>query len=212
MVLGWLIADSLGALPTSLHAAASDLPLPLVVLPAAIVLFGASFSLRSAGLRLAAPLLLCSAAPLALLYPWAVAPGVPPGAFVELPYFLGWLTRYPNLGPVNIEVLAGIGALLATAYLPVVVGAAVLLQAPRRSVQGVAILALVAYVPVLTRLDIELGLVAGRLLDEYDILPFPIYGPMMRGAAVLAALILAFGPAAGRVFSRQPPGSRPVRR
>src|SRR4051812_42271524 len=48
-------------------------------------------------------------APLAVLYPWTLAPshlgGIGYGGFT---FFRFWLTKYPNWGPINHEVLLGI--------------------------------------------------------------------------------------------------------
>ncbi len=210
----WLTAESTGALPTWLHDAAMDIPWPPTTVGAGFGLLGTSYLLKEPRMRPVGPLLLCSTAPLALLFPWAVAAGPVPGAYAGMPYFLGWLTRYPNFGPVNIEVLAGTAAMLATGFLPAAVALLLLMAAPRRVVLGTLALVMVAYVPVLLRLDIELALVTERLRDETDFPPFPYFGPMLRAAAMAALLILVFGRPGlpVRTVTRPPPGSHPGRR
>jgi hypothetical protein len=62
-----------------------------------------------------------SLAPFAWLYPWALVPPHFPGLAVGGPeFFKEWLVKYPNLGPVNFEVLLGILCILGLGVLPVI--------------------------------------------------------------------------------------------
>lgn len=212
ITVAWLAAVAAGVLPAGIDGIVTATPIPLITLTIAIGLSGASYVTGRILLRLAALLLLCATAPIALLYPWAAA-GKIPGAVGDFAYFLSWLTRYPDLGPANIEVLAGISAVLAAGFLPALAVVLLLMRTPRRAVQATAALALIAYVPVLIRLDIHLAVVAGLWVDEYGSQPFPIYGPLIRAAAVLAVLTLAIGRAASALdATRPPPESRLARR
>lgn len=87
-----------------------------VLLPLTVVLFQClqrkSFS---HDLILTFPAML---APLALIYPWAAIPGHMGVAFGRPRFFLHWLTKYPNLGPINYEVLLGILRILAASFVP----------------------------------------------------------------------------------------------
>jgi len=213
LVILWLVADGTGLLAASLHGTVAVIPIPPLILTAAIGLFAASIRASHAGLRRAALLLPCAAAPAALLYPWGATPGPPLGGFGELPYFLSWLFRYPNLGPFNYEVLAGIAAMLAAGFLPALVAVLAQMRAPRPALRTVAVLALIAYLPVLIRLDLVLTVVGWRLFEEFGVQPYPFYGPATRAIAVAAALGLAFGRSATTEdVSRPPPGSPRARR
>lgn len=214
LVACWLIAEAAGHLPIWLHDAAMDFPLPIATVSAAIGTAGTSYVIGDARLRLGAVLLLCSTAPLALLYPWVVAAGPLPGSFGGFSYFLGWLTRYPNWGPVNIEVLAGMVAVLATGFLPALAAALAVVGTPRRVILGTIALALLAYVPVLVRLDLEMVLVIENLRDLQDYPPNPYFGPMIRAAAMVALMVLAFGRVRRTLddIIPPPPGSHPARR
>lgn len=108
--------------------------------------------------RVRALLLPCALAPLFLACPWVVAPSHLGPALGSARFFVGWLTRYPNLGPINLEVLLGMGAVLGTCAVPAALAAYVALApTPRRWVPPLlAGLQLVAYVPVLLRLDVDL--------------------------------------------------------
>lgn len=213
LVVLWLLADGTGLLTAPLHGTVATIPIPPLILTAAIGLFAVSFRAGHAGLRRAALLLPCAAAPAALLYPWVATHGPPAGGFAELPYFLSWLFRYPNLGPFNYQVLAGIAAMLAAGFLPALVAVLAQVRAPRRALRTVAVLAMIAYLPVLIRLDLVLTVVGWRLFEEFGVQPYPFYGPAARAMAVAAALALAFGRSgATEEVSRPPPGSRRVRR
>jgi hypothetical protein len=58
-------------------------------------------------------------APLAWLYPWAMVPDHIGMGWVSLPFFLEWLVKYPNFGPVNYEVLLGMLCIVGTGVIPV---------------------------------------------------------------------------------------------
>lgn len=63
-------------------------------------------------------LALCGWAPLAVIPPWALTSGKIWIGYGGFGYFLSWLTKYPNLGPVNYEVLLGILCMLGACFLP----------------------------------------------------------------------------------------------
>ena len=111
------------------------------------------------GRRIEAALLFpCALAPLGVLAPWVVAPshvGIGVGNFG---FFLHWMTRYPNLGPINGEVLLGMGAVLGASTMPSLLAAHAWFAHPSRArtTAVLVLLHLVAYVPVLLRLDVGL--------------------------------------------------------
>lgn len=124
--------------------------LPFVILLGALVLALA---------RSRAALLVPGAlAPLAALTPWTLAPTHIGLGLGSLPFFVAWLTRHPTIAGVNHEVLLGIGAVLGTCAIPSWTALYVArTDAPRaRVVVVLAALQLVAYAPVLLRLDVEL--------------------------------------------------------
>ena len=159
-------------------------PLYLLVLGLSILKARATEDIESRRRIVDTALLLpCAFAPLLVATPWTVAPshlGISLGSF---PFFVSWLTRYPTLGPVNDEVLLGIGAVLGACALPAALAAhAWLGRAPRLSVVALlASLQLVAYLPVLVRLDA--GLLLFAAMD-----PFAMFGP-----SVVAVLTVAGG-------------------
>jgi hypothetical protein len=54
----------------------------------------------------------CILSPLGLLFPWVVFGGVQAYDWVE------WLTKYPDFGPINLEVGLGILCMLVCSLLP----------------------------------------------------------------------------------------------
>jgi hypothetical protein len=107
----------------------------------------------------------CVLAPLAVIVPWAAVPthlGPGLGGFST---FLAWLTRYPTMGPVNHEVLLGLFAVLGSCAMPAFLAVyASQARQPRFPVVAtLALLHLLAYVPVLLRLDVELAATAWAL-------------------------------------------------
>lgn len=136
------------------------------------------------GLALVVP---CFTAPLAALYGWAVVPPRIPGIGVAGPdYFVHWLTRYPNLGPVNGEVLAGILCILGASAIPVAYGFYRLyVGRPRRLVLGLLLgFQLLAFVPVLMFLDQQLLLLAWYGMPQMDRPIYLAWGPLLRCAAL----------------------------
>lgn len=134
-------------------------------------------------------------APLALLCPWAAVPDHLGVGFGGPRLFIHWLTKYPNAGPINAEVLAGILCVLGAAVAPLALGIYRLAGGARRSVAlSLALATLVAYVPVLLRLDVDLvrfGLLGAPSLvgpvESHEALG----GPLVRGLAALASVVVA---------------------
>jgi hypothetical protein len=138
-----------------------------------------------------APLL----APFTLLFPWAAVPSKFGVGLAGPRYFLHWLTKYPTVGPVNAEVLLGMLCLVAVAVLPAA-AASYWLAGGRRAAVTVALAActVVAYVPVLVRLDVDLAMVG--LFGAYTFAgPASAWhagcGALLRGLAVASTVVLA---------------------
>ncbi len=159
-----------------------ELLLPLTV----VVLHRLGAKRVSAELVLSCPGLL---APLALLYPWTAAPGHLGMELGGPELFRHWLTKYPNLGPVNFQVLLGILCILGASVAPAILAIHRLMGGHRRVlVLLLAAATVVAYVPVLIRLDVMLLLV-GVLGAPPQ--PEAAGGPLVRGLAAVATVILA---------------------
>lgn len=149
---------------------------------------------RRRRLRREAWLIPCALAPLAALAPWAIAPTPLGPSYGSLPFFLAWLPRHATLGPESHEVLLGIGAVLGACALPACLALHALgtrRPAPR-VVAPLAVLQLVAYVPVLVRLDLELLAFAAAVAR--DGLP-TIVGPVEASgwSRLGSALVVASG-------------------
>lgn len=91
------------------------IPLPLLLTVAGVI-WGRRRESRGVLLRLA-PLWM---APLTLVFPWVTTPGLGYGSYSQggFAFFLGWLRRYPSLGPFNLDVLLGILCVIACAGVP----------------------------------------------------------------------------------------------
>lgn len=179
---------------------------PVAVLAAVLLALQAGSASHEARERLFREALLapCLFAPLAVLSPWVVRPRICGLELGNLPFFLGWLERYPTVGSINHEVLLGIGALLGASAIPSFF--AVQVSRARRPALGPVLffcaLQLTAYVPLLLRLD-------QTLLSVLTYVPeFPWFGLVVGSGAfsrLLATLsMLAFIPIAARA-RRAPP-------
>lgn len=130
-----------------------------------------------------AALYVALASPLSVILPWVVAPTRIGLGFANFGFFVEWLTRYPNLGPINYEVLFGILCVLGTASLPAFYAMARLWGRESLVPTVLFVLHLVVYVPVVVRLDYELFLVS---------LMYGTLGPFVFGSgALMRALMLS---------------------
>lgn len=212
LVFIWLVSVAFELFPIRFYSAPMFVPAPVLIIAPVGILLIVSLREGNARLRVAALVAASAAAPVALFYPWTVATRFP-GAVGELSFFLRWLTRYPNFGPINIEVLAGIAAILATGFIPALTAVLYLLRAQRLALQAAAVISLIAYVPVLVRLDVDLLRIAGLWFEQFGYQPVPAYGPAIRAMAIAAALTLAFMPAPAAAEINAPrPELRPAHR
>jgi hypothetical protein len=147
-----------------------------------------------AGRRLsnAALLLPCALTPVAALGPWTVAPshlGVAPAHF---PFFVSWLSRYPNFGPINLEVLLGTGAMLGACAMPTFFTWYSLSSASSEQKRWLIFaLHLVAYVPVLFELDFSLVIFALATLQSDAANILFLSAPLQRMVSTIAMFVLA---------------------
>ena len=123
----------------------------------------------------------CWLAPLAILNAWTLAPGFP-YAYGGYRFFVHWLTKYPNFGPINIDVLLGIVCVLLSSFIPALFASYAVTPRPRR----LALLALLAIelpclVAVIIHLDLALLLAGITILS-----PTHFMGPVLRLAGAVA--------------------------
>jgi hypothetical protein len=189
-----LIVNLTGAADESNLPFLSQVPIPLIEIIGSAVLFWLSHQrqAQSSGYRAAASLIPCFLAPLALLYPWTIAPSHLGGiGWGGARFFLHWLTKYPNFGPVNIEVFVGIAAMLCLGFLPVIFGVLALGKYRIMFLISLACVIWIAYVPIIIRLDLNLVL-AGLYGTTGQSLLFLIYGPIIRLLAAVAVFVSLF--------------------
>lgn len=155
--LGLELAGIDGLREITLHAGPVLLGVMIVGLPVLAILFAKKGHDRPIA---RAALMLTLLSPLTVMLPWAAAPshiGIGLGNFS---FFVHWLTKYPNLGPINYEVLLGMLCVLGSATMPALYAASRLWAGDddeRSSLSFVLfVLHLVAYLPVLVRLDLEM--------------------------------------------------------
>jgi hypothetical protein len=140
----------------------------------------------------------CLLAPLALFFPWAIVPSHIGLGAAGWPFFREWLTKHPNLGPINWEVAAGIVCVVAASWLPFAFGAHVVsAERPRRLVLGVlAAASFCVYAAVLVRLDfVFFALLAGRLRGAspfFDVPASVCVGAVMRALAFANILVVCY--------------------
>ena len=135
-------------------------------------------------------------APLALLFPWAAVPSNLGVALASWAYFRAWLTKYPTVAGVNHEVFLGVSCLVVLASVPLLVSVYRLKGGHNLWHLGAATLGvLLAYAPVLLRLDATLvlvGVFGAPTIASVD--PSPAYealgGPLLRLAAVIGTVAL----------------------
>lgn len=97
----------------------------------------------------------CFSAPLAISGMWTLAPSVMGIGIGGYEYFLRWITKYPNFGPVNLEVFLGFLCVLGLYFIPFFFSLySVLVRRPRLLYLFILFLAdLILYVAVFIRLD-----------------------------------------------------------
>jgi hypothetical protein len=135
----------------------------------------------------------CFIAPLAVSGLWSLAPGTLGIGIGGFEYFLHWLTKYPNFGPLNLEVLMGALCILGTFFLPALFSLySVVAKRPRLTYLFLFILAdLVVYAAVFFRLDRYSWKAIYDQLSNPNVL-FLISGPMFRFLPVLFMPAFAF--------------------
>lgn len=99
-------------------------------------------------------------------------------------YFLEAITRYPNLGSINILPLLGMLAVLCASYLPVIIAWGYLSVWPKSTLYVLSLLAVAAYLSVALKIDINLW-IAGLYPSERYALLFLTYGPISRTLSIL---------------------------
>ncbi len=97
----------------------------------------------------------CSLTPLGLLAAWTVAPGL--FSYGGAKYFIDWLTKHPNFGPLNGEVLLGTICIIGASLSPVIFSKVSLRDAGSsgRDSRAALVVHLVFYLPVVWCLDLD---------------------------------------------------------
>ena len=169
------------------------------VLPAATALSARRVGDEIPMLGTFAVLIPCFLAPLSVMHVWAIVPanlGVGMGGFE---FFVSWLTRYPDLGPVNLQVLLGLLCVLGAGAMPVGFGLIALqTRGANKLLLGIwAALCLIPLAAVVVYLDVYLWLF-GVLGMETLLGPVSdftlLYGPIMRTVPLFSMAILLLRP------------------
>lgn len=166
---------------------------PVALLTAVLfsLILGIVFRANRSTIRALVMLSPCYAAPFGLLQPWTAAPGLGGIYFGGYRFFLGWLVKYPNFGPINYEVLLGILCVMGSVILPAIY--AFYLSCTRQPRKwfawGLLLWVLVCYIPMFVQLD--LALISFGL--SFGWLSMPVYGPLTHAIALLtmAATLLS---------------------
>lgn len=175
-----------------------------ILLPISLILAAKIIDKTDQPLELMALLSPCFMAPLSVLHIWALVPGnlgIGEGGFE---FFLGWLVKYPNFGPVNLDILLGILAVLGTGVMPVIFGLYFWYTKKRSDLllRLLSILFLIPFFAVFFVLDLGLWYVGlNEMWEVFDSATdhMILYGPIMRSLPLISIGILVFKPEA---FSR----------
>jgi len=162
-----------------------DLP-PLVLLIASFIWLYRKFVLRRT-LSNDFWLYLCFLAPFALWYPWVITSGATSPGYGGILHFVQWLTKNPNFGPINIQVLIGIICKITIAVLPAFYAFHALSEKPVMSRLLILYsICLIAFMPVFIRLDLMLWIAGFGGGDESRVISGSdfFYGPLLQTAAL----------------------------
>jgi len=93
--------------------------------------------------------------PLSLSMIWVFVPGGMTGGFAGYEFFIESVSRYPNWGSVNLEVVLGLVCIVMSAFLPTVFALSFLFKCAYRQqfLAAILLLYLVIYIPVFMKLD-----------------------------------------------------------
>lgn len=132
--------------------------------PLVLTLFPVVWLILKYGLRSNQPsrefwLYMCFLSPFAVIYPWVITSGTPSAGYGGFLYFIEWLTKHPNLGPINIQVLIGTVCVIGIALLPAIYAYQALAEKPELGKLIFYLsLFLLFFAPVFIRLDLMLWL------------------------------------------------------
>lgn len=166
-----------------------DLP-PLVLVTASFIWIYRKFVLRRT-LSSDFWLYLCFLAPFALWYPWVITGGSTDPGYGGVLHFMTWLTKNPNFGSVNLQVLIGIVCMIAITVLPPVYAFHALSDKPHMGrLLVIYSICLIAFMPVLVRLDLMLWVTgfsdstpqSGESESLYGL--DYVYGPLLHTAPI----------------------------
>lgn len=188
---------------------------PLVYAPLALALFvpgcfvvAAATNSHKQELWRAVLLSVCSVTPLAIFYPWIIIPGDLGLATGDFLFFLGWLTKYPDLGSVNLEVLSGIFCVILASFLPALFAYFSIGSKPKIWLRAIILLVeTLATIPLFVNLDrflLLFGVFGYALLghETYIRSNLLAVGPLLRLTALAIAIFMMLKPLAYRKRSK----------
>lgn len=157
-------------------------PLILVLMPIAWLVL--KYGMKREDLPQHFWLYLCFLAPFAVMYPWVVSNGSALGGLGGILYFMEWLTKNPNFGTINLEVLTGIVCVISIAFFPAIFAYKALEDKPNVSILMLLFIGnLIMFVPVFIRLDLMLwvtGLNSDNIPADSTIHGLGVvYGPLL---------------------------------
>jgi hypothetical protein len=179
------------------HAISSSIApsiLVLIILLTLVVIFTFGIINKKPRLIRTALLSICALTPFAVMYPWVATPDNIGMSYGGYRFFLEWLTKYPNFGPINSEVLLGMACVVLASFIPAVYCYGKAFEKYHRTIIVLLLLVEVAaYLPVLIRLDwlLFLGGIWGNyrsgeiLIRDLSVLT----GPSLR----LVSFLIIFG-------------------
>ena len=126
---------------------------------------------------------ICTLTPFSVLYPWIISPGHLGIGFGGFNFFVEWLTKYPNLWKVNIEVLMGMVCFITASLVPGIFSYAYIFNKNRGILVLLAVIEIVFYTPVLVTLDFSfLFIIAISVLGKINTVGYfvSLSGPVLR--------------------------------
>lgn len=172
-------------------------PLLLIIVPLSLLILKRYFPFYRSYLNRLAVLSPCFLAPFAVLYSWVFTPGGLTGGYGGYEFFIGWLTKYPNLGSINYEVLLGMICIIGSSFVPVIFAYFNLkfVQSKKALLIGLLITNLVLFIPVFIELDIGLWITGffGAFTIGANMTPQGIevfYSPTLRSIPLIIMIII----------------------
>lgn len=117
-------------------------------------------------------------APLAVIYPWVMA--MEPLAGQGYLFFMQWLGKEPNFGPVNFQVFFAIFCILSGSLIPALFALRAVLSIDIRSLLLLFLINVVVFIPVFFKMDLLLWYHALVSQPGVEGSLSLLYGPLLR--------------------------------